>query len=136
MVKKNTNIADFTYLVKRWLRGREGGHKIGKMGRRHLWMASKLPCSESPPRCRIVAPQLEIRIHDATPKTTISWRQEYHILCVAPYSSNREHVVHSLQKMEVDFYDPIQCSAKLLQIWSFKWDENLIKLSIWQQPSN
>ena len=56
--------------------------------------------------------QLEIRIHDATPKTAISWRQEYHILCVAPYSSNTEHVVHSLQKMEVDFYDPIvQCQA-------------------------
>ena len=27
------------YLVKRRQRGREGGHKIGKMGRRRLWMA-------------------------------------------------------------------------------------------------
>ena len=32
----------------------------------------KLPCSESPLRCIIEAAQLEIRIHDATPKTTIS----------------------------------------------------------------
>ena len=29
------------YLVKSRLRGREGGHKIQKMGRRRLWMA---PC--------------------------------------------------------------------------------------------
>ena len=28
------------YLVKRQQRGREGGHKIGKMGRHRLWMAA------------------------------------------------------------------------------------------------
>ena len=30
------------YLAKRRLRGREGGHKIGKIGRRRLWMAHYL----------------------------------------------------------------------------------------------
>ena len=32
------------YLVKRRQRGREGGHKIGKMGRRNLWMSPKASC--------------------------------------------------------------------------------------------